>query len=201
MKALFAFLRSRYALNRIVYPEPANVFRALYQTPYKQTKAIILGQDPYHGVGQANGLAFSVNAGVRIPPSLQNIYKELSDDLRVSIPKHGDLTAWAKQGVLLLNTVLTVEDGVPQSHVGKGWEIFTDFVIRLLAKKKPAPVFLLWGKSAQKKLNLIKATSPYLLAAHPSPLSAKNGFFGCRHFSVCNFLLKQSNQAIINWNP
>ncbi len=176
------FLKHEYA-SGTVYPNMYNIFNALKITDYDAVKAVILGQDPYHGEGQAHGLSFSVQNGVALPPSLQNIYKELQTDLGIPPAKTGDLTPWAKQGVLLLNTVLTVRGGIANSHKGKGWEEFTDRIITLLNEREKPMVFLLWGANARAKKALISNPSHLVLeAAHPSPLSAYNGFFGCRHF-------------------
>lgn len=193
------FLKQEYSTQQI-FPPMYDIFNALRYTPYENVKAVILGQDPYHEPGQAHGLAFSVKKGVMPPPSLKNIYKELNDDLGVTAPSHGELTDWAKQGVLLLNTVLTVRRGQANSHRGKGWETFTDSVIRLLNDKSEPLVFLLWGGNAKSKLPLL--TNPnhlVLTAAHPSPLSAFSGFFGCRHFSKANAYLQQKEVAPIDW--
>lgn len=183
-----------------VYPPMHDIFNSLRYTPYENVKAVILGQDPYHEPGQAHGLAFSVKKGVVPPPSLKNIYKELYDDLGVTPPSHGELTSWAQQGVLLLNTALTVRRGQANSHRGKGWETFTDSVIRLLNDKPGPLVFLLWGGNAKSKLPLLTNPSHLVLtAAHPSPLSAFSGFFGCRHFSKANTYLQQNGAEPINW--
>ena len=193
------FLKQEYNTQQI-FPPMHDIFNALRYTPYENVKAVILGQDPYHEPGQAHGLAFSVKKGVMPPPSLKNIYKELHDDLGVTAPPHGELTEWAKQGVLLLNTALTVRRGQANSHRGKGWETFTDSVIRILNDKPEPLVFLLWGGNAKGKLPLL--TNPkhlVLTAAHPSPLSAFNGFFGCRHFSKANAYLQQNGVAPIDW--
>ena len=178
-----------------------DIFNALKYTPFADTRAVIIGQDPYHGPGQAHGLCFSVKKGVPLPPSLVNIYKEITDDLGVTMPQHGELTGWAKQGVLLLNTVLTVRAGQPNSHKDKGWEIFTDRVISELNRKETPVVFLLWGANAEKKARVI--TNPIhkkLITVHPSPLSAYRGFFGCRHFSKANEILISSGQPPIKWD-
>lgn len=193
------FLKQEYNTQQI-FPPMHDIFNALRYTPYEKVKAVILGQDPYHEPGQAHGLAFSVKKGVTPPPSLKNIYKELNEDLGVTAPSHGELTHWAKQGVLLLNTALTVRRGQANSHRGKGWETFTDSVIGLLNDKPEPLVFLLWGGNAKSKLPLL--TNPnhlVLTAAHPSPLSAFNGFFGCRHFSKANTYLQQKGVAPIDW--
>lgn len=198
-RRLHEFLKSEYSSKRI-YPSMYDIFNALKYTSFADTKAVIIGQDPYHGAGQAHGLCFSVKKGVAIPPSLRNIYKELHDDVGFVIPQHGELTTWAKQGVLLLNTVLTVREGCPNSHKGKGWEIFTDRVISELNNKQTPVVFLLWGANAEQKGRLI--TNPIhkkLITVHPSPLSASRGFIGCRHFSKTNGLLAEAGLAPINW--
>lgn len=198
--ALRAFLIEEYRQQRI-YPGMYDIFNALKYTSFADTRAVILGQDPYHGPGQAHGLCFSVKKGVEPPPSLQNIFKELHADTGTPIPAHGELTDWAKSGVLLLNTVLTVREHMPNSHKGKGWEILTDRIISELNQKENTVVFLLWGANARSKAALI--TNPkhrILQAPHPSPLSAYNGFFGCRHFSETNRLLTQSGQSPIDWS-
>lgn len=193
------FLIQEYR-TRTIYPSMYDIFNALKATPYKDVKVVIIGQDPYHGPDQAHGMCFSVKKGVPQPPSLQNIFKELEADLGCSRPSHGYLEQWAKQGVLLLNTALTVRAGQANSHRGKGWEIFTDNVIRHLADRKEPMVFLLWGANAKAKAALI--TNPdhlILTAAHPSPLSAWNGFFGCRHFSKANHFLQQHGMEPVDW--
>jgi uracil-DNA glycosylase len=185
---------------QLIYPPASKIFSAFNHTHFPNVKVIIIGQDPYHGAGQANGLCFSVNAGVALPPSLQNIYKELNTDLQIPIPKSGDLTYWAKQGVLLLNATLTVRANQPGSHQKKGWEQFTDAVISTLSEKKKGLVFLLWGKFAQEKEVLINTSRHHVLKApHPSPFSAHSGFFGCKHFSKTNALLKKEGLAEIDW--
>ncbi len=177
------------------------IFNAFNQTPYHQVKVVILGQDPYHQPGQAMGLSFSVKAGCKIPPSLVNIYKELNKDIGMPIPTTGDLTHWAKQGVLLLNSVLTVRANEPASHSKIGWTAFTDDVIKLLSNEKSELVFILWGNFASQKQILIDATKHKILkAAHPSPLSAYNGFFGCKHFSTTNQYLTQVKKDPIDWS-
>ncbi|NLI25712.1 MAG: uracil-DNA glycosylase [Bacteroidales bacterium] len=182
-----------------VYPPGPLIFNAFNSTPFDQVKVVILGQDPYHGEGQAHGLCFSVPHGIKPPPSLINIFKELQSDLGIPFPSHGNLQSWAAQGVLLLNATLTVRANKPFSHTGKGWEIFTDNVIRKISEKKEHVVFLLWGKHAQAKETLIDLNRHYVLkAAHPSPYSA-NGFFGCRHFSRTNELLKLHGFQEIDW--
>ena len=188
---LRAFLKSEYSNPTLnIYPDMNNIFNALKLTDYRDVKAVILGQDPYHGPSQAHGLCFSVQKGVAAPPSLVNIFKEYSADLGLPMPKTGDLTPWAKNGVLMLNTVLTVRGGAAASHRGAGWEIFTDRIIELLNERKEPIVFILWGGFAKSKRALITNPKHHILtAAHPSPLSAYNGFFGCRHFSKTNELL------------
>ncbi|MCI5897666.1 MAG: uracil-DNA glycosylase [Anaerovoracaceae bacterium] len=188
-RELRRFLISEYR-TKVIYPSMYDIFNALKFTAYKDVKAVILGQDPYHGPGQAHGLCFSVKKGVPAPPSLVNIFKELQNDIGQEPPGHGNLESWAKNGVLLLNTVLTVRAGAANSHRGMGWEIFTDRVIELLNQRQDPIVFLLWGANAKAKKALITNPNHYVLtAAHPSPLSAYNGFFGCRHFSETNRLL------------
>ncbi len=199
-KELHEFLKKEYSSTR-VYPDMYDIFNALKYTSFADTKAVIIGQDPYHGPGQAHGLCFSVKKGVTLPPSLVNIYKEISDDLGVTMPSHGELTGWARQGVLLLNTVLTVRAGQPNSHKDKGWEFFTDRVISELNKKEQPVVFLLWGANAEKKARIITNPKHYkLITVHPSPLSAYRGFFGCRHFSKTNELLKKNGIPEIKWD-
>lgn len=193
------FLAHEYR-TRVVYPDMYDIFNALRYTSFSDTKVVILGQDPYHGPNQAHGLCFSVKRGIEPPPSLKNIYKELSDDVGFIPPNHGELTEWAKRGVLLLNTVLTVREHEPNSHRGIGWENFTTRVISELNNKNTPVVFLLWGANARSKAKLI--TNPIhvkLETVHPSPLSAYNGFFGCRHFSKANRILSESGQAVIDW--
>ena len=199
-KELHEFLKKEYSSTK-VYPDMYDIFNALKYTSFADTKAVILGQDPYHGPGQAHGLCFSVKKGVPLPPSLVNIYKEISDDLGVTMPSHGELTGWARQGVLLLNTVLTVRAGQPNSHKDKGWEFFTDRVISELNNKEQPVVFLLWGANAEKKARIITNPKHYkLITVHPSPLSAYRGFFGCRHFSKTNELLKKNGISEIKWD-
>ena len=197
--SLRQFLIGEYR-QRTIYPDMYNIFEALKRTSYARTKVVLLGQDPYHGPGQAHGLAFSVPKGVAPPPSLQNIFKELARDLGIPAPAHGCLEPWADQGVLLLNTTLTVRRGQAGSHQGKGWEKFTDRVLQLLNEKETPVVFLLWGRPAQSKQRLI--TNPrhlVLTAPHPSPLSASRGFFGCGHFSKANEFLASSGQEPVDW--
>lgn len=196
---LRAFLAHEYK-NGTIYPDMYDIFNALKFTAYNDVKVVIIGQDPYHGKGQAHGLCFSVMPPVPPPPSLKNIYKEIEAELGTPSPQSGDLTHWAKQGVLLLNTVLTVKAGLANSHRGIGWEIFTDKVIELLNTREKPIVFMLWGANAKAKSTLITNPNHLILtAAHPSPLSAYNGFFGCGHFKKCNEYLRQTNQEPINW--
>ncbi len=183
-----------------VYPEQNDIFNALKLTPCEKVKAVIFGQDPYHGEGQAHGLAFSVKPEVDIPPSLMNIYKELKNELGCYIPDNGCLTEWAKQGVLLLNNALTVRKDEANSHQGKGWEIFTDRIAEILNERKEPVIFLLWGNNARKKKEIITDSRHFILEApHPSPLSASRGFFGCGHFKEVNSILQATNQEPINW--
>lgn len=193
------FLKKEYKTQRI-YPDMHDIFNALRATSFSDTKVVILGQDPYHGAGQAHGMCFSVKKGVEPPPSLKNIFKELIEDVGIAAPKHGELTFWAEQGVLLLNTALTVREGQPNSHKGKGWEIFTDTVIQKLNQKTTPVVFLLWGNNAKAKATLITNPLHVLLQApHPSPLSAHYGFLGCKHFSKANAILEQNGLTPIDW--
>ena len=193
------FLIKEYK-SHLIYPDKYKIFEALKLTDYEDVKIVILGQDPYHGPNQAHGLAFSVSLGVPIPPSLLNIYKELERDMNFRIPNHGYLVDWSKQGVLLLNTALTVRAGMANSHRGKGWEVFTDQVIRLLSLREKPMVFLLWGKNAAEKEALIDTSKHLVLKApHPSPLSAHRGFLGCGHFSKANEFLTKNSIAPINW--
>lgn len=196
---LQAFVQKRRAEVR-VFPEEKNVFNALELTPFESVKVVILGQDPYHGFGQAHGLSFSVQKGIPLPPSLKNIYKELQDDIGGDFPTEGDLTHWAKQGVLLLNTVLTVEEGNANSHKGMGWERLTNRLIESLNELKHPVIFILWGKPAQDKEKLITNSNHVILKApHPSPLSAYRGFFGSKPFSKVNDILIQQGQTPIRW--
>lgn len=193
-------LKAEKALNRQIYPAGSNIFKAFDSTPFDQVKLIILGQDPYHGAGQAHGLSFSVQDGIAIPRSLQNIFKELHSDIGLPIPSSGNLTAWAKRGVLLLNASLTVRANEPASHAQLGWLRFTDEVIRILSAEKKDLVFLLWGKFAQEKQILIDDSKHYILkAAHPSPFSAEKGFFGCKHFSKANDFFVKKGYDPIDW--
>lgn len=200
MQQLKQFLKSEKAAKKVIYPPGSLIFNAFNLTPFDQVKVVILGQDPYHGPHQAHGLCFSVLPGVKIPPSLLNIYKELQRDLNIKPVKHGCLEAWAKQGVLLLNTVLTVEAGLAASHQGKGWEQFTDEVIhKLNAREKPI-IFVLWGRHAANKEKLINtARHTILKSAHPSPLSAHQGFLGNKHFSTINKILVSQGEKPIDW--
>jgi len=187
-------------LSHTVYPPGNEIFSAFSHTPFDAVKVVIVGQDPYHGAGQANGLCFSVAPGLKLPPSLQNIYKEIESDIGLPMSKNGDLRSWANQGVFLLNTTLTVRAGSPASHQGKGWERFTDAAIKALSNEREGLAFLLWGKPAQSKEKLIDGTKHFILkAAHPSPLSAYNGFFGCRHFSKTNKILLDFGKTPIHW--
>ncbi len=200
MKELKEFLKSEFKKGKVIYPPPSLIFNAFNQTPWDKVKVVILGQDPYHNPWQAHWLAFSVPDGVSPPPSLQNIFKELHDDLGVPIPKTGNLTKWAKQGVLLLNPILTVEAHKPASHRGKGWEQFTDTVIQKLSDLKEGLVFVLWGNYAKEKEHLIDSDKHLIIkGAHPSPLSASRGFFGTRPFSKINLYLISKGKEPIDW--
>ncbi len=199
-KELLSFIESERESGKTIYPPKEQVFEALSLTEFAQVKVVILGQDPYHGPNQANGLCFSVNPEQPLPPSLRNIYKELVSDIGCPQPVNGDLTSWAKQGVLLLNTVLTVEAAKANSHKGRGWEVFTDEVIQALNRAAQPIIFLLWGSQAQAKSSLIKNPKHTILTApHPSPLSAHRGFFGCKHFSKTNQILVENDQTPIKW--
>lgn len=194
------FLKAEKAKGAIIYPKGADIFNAFALTPFPEVKVVILGQDPYHNPNQAHGLCFSVNEGIAPPPSLVNIYKEIKSDLGIEIPATGNLSHWAKQGVLLLNASLTVEANKPMSHSKIGWHIFTDAVIQKISEQKEQVVFLLWGKFAQSKSSLIDEQKHLILkAAHPSPLSAYNGFYGCKHFSKTNEYLQSKNIAPVDW--
>lgn len=182
-----------------VYPEKHEIFQAFRLTPYDRVKVVLLGQDPYHGKGQAEGLAFSVKKGVKIPPSLRNIFKELEEDLKIEKPDHGSLVSWAKEGVLLLNTVLTVEEGKANAHAGMGWKIFTDRVIRNLGQREDPLVFILWGNQAKEKEKFIAEHHRIISSVHPSPLSARRGFFGSKPFSKTNDFLQEMGTSPVNW--
>ena len=196
---LRGFLKYEYA-NHCIHPDMYDIFNALKFTSYRDTKVVILGQDPYHEINQAHGLAFSVKVGVKIPPSLVNIYKELNSELGLYVPNNGYLEKWARQGVMLLNASLTVRDGLANSHRNKGWEIFTDSIITRLNERKEPVIFLLWGNNAKEKQKLITNPSHIILsAAHPSPLSASRGFFGCGHFKKTNELLLKMGKEPIDW--
>lgn len=200
-KSLKRFLSDEAKRGIKVYPKKDEILAAFRETPFEKTKVVILGQDPYHGPNQAHGLAFSVQKGVDIPPSLKNIFKELHDDLGVEIPSHGNLTAWARQGVLLLNTVLTVRASEAHAHAKQGWEVFTDKAIRVLNAQSPEPVvFMLWGAPAGRKAELIDSKRHLVLkAAHPSPLSCYRGFYGCKHFSKANAFLEEIGRGAVDW--
>lgn len=201
MQDLRAFLSKRGREGAVIYPPGRKIFNALDSTPFDSVKVVILGQDPYHGPGQAHGLCFSVPPGIPPPPSLQNIFREIHDDLGLPIPRHGHLRHWAGQGVLLLNAVLTVERGRAGAHQGKGWEAFTDRVVRVLNEGRDGLVFLLWGAYAQRKGTAIDRDRHLVLEApHPSPLSAHRGFFGCRHFSQANEWLERRGESPVDWS-
>ena len=200
MQELFVFLTDQRNHQKKIYPLEDKIFNAFALTKPEDLKVVILGQDPYHGEGQAHGLSFSVEKGVKVPPSLKNMYKELNSDLQCNIPQNGDLTYWAEQGVLLLNSVLTVEHGIAASHKNQGWEKFTDHVIGQINKSCDNIVFMLWGSYAQKKGSVIDRNKHLILeAVHPSPLSAHRGFFGCKHFSLTNEYLAKKNLSTIDW--
>ena len=200
MLSLREFLANRKQQGAIIYPPGSQWFAALNTTPFDQVKVVILGQDPYHGPGQAHGLCFSVLPNIKVPPSLVNIYKELKSDLGIDQPNHGCLTSWAEQGVLLLNATMTVEQGQAGAHQGKGWETFTDTIINKLNQHRQGVVFMLWGSYAQKKASMIDAERHLVLqSVHPSPLSAYRGFFGCKHFSATNHYLVQQGYTPIDW--
>ena len=203
-KKYFSELRNKVRLEyktKTIYPHPTKIFNAFSLTPFDQVKVVIIGQDPYHGENQAHGLCFSVRNDIKVPPSLNNIFKELKSDLNINPPNSGNLSLWAKQGVLMLNSVLTVKKGVANSHKNLGWEIFTENVIRIISSKLNNIVFLLWGRQAQEKIKIIDTSKHLVLkSAHPSPLSAYNGFWGCKHFSKCNTYLKKNNKKEIDWS-
>lgn len=196
------FLYNEYYLSGVnIFPPADDIFNALRYTSYQNTRVVILGQDPYHGYGQAHGLCFSVKEGTTPPPSLKNIFKELHAELQIDEPKTGELIGWAKQGVLLLNTTLTVRESSPQSHKGRGWEIFTDRIIQIINEKNTPVVFMLWGGNARAKKALITNPNHLVLeCAHPSPLSAYNGFFGCGHFVKANDFLLSKGEPVIDWS-
>ncbi|WP_108470548.1 uracil-DNA glycosylase [Rhodanobacter thiooxydans] len=201
MQALAAFLRAEKQAGKRIYPPGPEIFAAFEHTPFDVVRVVILGQDPYHGPGQAHGLCFSVRPGVRVPPSLDNIFKEIQRDLGIARPDHGCLTPWADRGVLLLNSVLTVEEGHAGAHQGKGWEGFTDAAIDALNREREGIVFLLWGSYAQRKGQLIDGRKHCVLkSVHPSPLSAHRGFLGCGHFSAANRYLESRGQSPIDWS-
>jgi len=201
MQALAAFLREEKEAGKRIYPPGPEIFAAFAHTPFDAVRVVILGQDPYHGPGQAHGLCFSVRPGVRVPPSLENIFKEIQRDLGIARPDHGCLTPWADRGVLLLNSVLTVEEGRAGAHANRGWEGFTDAAIDALNREREGIVFLLWGSYAQRKGQLIDARRHCVLkSVHPSPLSAHRGFLGCGHFSAANRYLESRGQAPIDWS-
>lgn len=198
-KKLHEFVENEYE-TKIVFPPKKNIFFALQTTPYEKVKVVIIGQDPYHGIGEAHGMCFSVNPGIKVPPSLKNIYKEINRDLGLNIPNNGYLLKWATQGVLMLNSVLTVQKDMPASHQKKGWETFTDRIICEINKKDTPVVFLLWGNFAKKKQELITNPKHFILtSSHPSPFAVRQGFDGCSHFSKTNEFLKQNNMEPIDW--
>lgn len=196
---LTQFVRTEYG-STTIFPAGRNIFRAFDKCPFDDLKVVIIGQDPYHGEGQANGLCFSVNDGVAFPPSLQNIFKEIQSDLGIAIPSSGNLDRWAEQGVLLLNSVLTVRAHQAASHAGQGWEQFTDAVVRIISERKQGVVYLLWGSYAQRKGQVVDGSKNLILkCVHPSPLSVYRGFFGCKHFSQANAYLQSIGKTPINW--
>jgi len=201
MRALSEFLREEKAHGKTIYPPGPEIFNAFAHTPFDNVRVVILGQDPYHGPGQAHGLSFSVRPGVRVPPSLQNMFKEIEDCLGIPRPDHGCLTAWAERGVLLLNAVLTVEAGNAASHQGRGWEGFTDAAVDALNREREGLVFMLWGSHAQRKGQLIDGRRHLVLrSVHPSPLSAHRGFLGCGHFAKANAYLEARGEAAVDWS-
>lgn len=196
---LTQFVRAEYGRS-VIYPAGRNIFRAFDKCSFDNLKVVIIGQDPYHGVGQANGLCFSVNDGVPFPPSLQNIFKEIQSDLGIAIPQSGNLDRWAEQGVLLLNSVLTVRAHEAASHAGRGWEQFTDAVVRIISERREGIVYMLWGSYAQRKGQVVDGNKNFILkSVHPSPLSVYRGFFGCKHFSQANAYLQSIGKTPINW--
>jgi uracil-DNA glycosylase len=199
-KKFYKIIEKEYN-TKTIFPPKDYIFNALKLTPYSNTKVVIVGQDPYHGVGEAHGLSFSVQEGIKIPPSLQNIYKELKDDLNIPIHNKGDLTKWGKEGVLMLNAVLTVEKDKPASHRNMGWELLTDYIIKVLNQKEEPVVFILWGNFAKEKTKYITNPNHYIITSpHPSPFSARNGFFGSKPFSKTNNYLKSKNLKEIDWD-
>lgn len=201
MEQLKSFLNTEIQAGRVIYPEPKNYFTALEATSFENVKIVILGQDPYHGPGQAHGLSFSVQSGVKKPPSLKNIFKELGSDLGCPAPDSGDLSLWASRGVLLLNSTLTVEDGKPASHSKKGWELFTDKIIQVINDERENVVFFLWGSHAQKKAQHVDRTKHLVIESpHPSPLSSHRGFFGSKPFSRANVYLQKNGREPVNWD-
>ena len=199
-KKFYKLIENEYN-TKTIFPPKDYIFNALKLTPYSNTKVVIVGQDPYHGVGEAHGLSFSVQEGIKIPPSLQNIYKELKDDLGIPIHTKGDLTKWGKEGVLILNAVLTVEKDKPASHRNMGWELLTDYIIKVLNQKEEPVVFILWGNFAKEKTKYITNPNHYIITSpHPSPFSARNGFFGSKPFSKTNNFLKSKNLKEIDWD-
>jgi uracil-DNA glycosylase len=200
MRSLHEFLATRQQQGAIIYPPQSQWFAALNSTPFDKVKVVVLGQDPYHGPGQAHGLCFSVMPNIKVPPSLANIYKELKSDIGAELPNHGCLNSWAEQGVLLLNATLTVEQGLAGAHQGKGWETFTDNIIDKINDHRQGVVFMLWGSYAQKKASMIDAERHLVLqSVHPSPLSAYRGFFGCEHFSKANHYLESLGLDPVDW--
>ena len=199
-KKFYKIIENEYN-TKTIFPPKDYIFNALKLTPYSNTKVVIVGQDPYHGVGEAHGLSFSVQEGIKIPPSLQNIYKELKDDLNIPIHNKGDLTKWGKEGVLMLNAVLTVEKDKPASHRNMGWDLLTDYIIKVLNQKEEPVVFILWGNFAKEKTKYITNPNHYIItSAHPSPFSARNGFFGSKPFSKTNTFLTSKNIKEIDWD-
>ena len=200
MRELNKFLKDQIKSGKTIFPPQSKIFNAFNLTDFNSVKVVILGQDPYHGIGQANGLSFSVDDSIPIPPSLKNIFKELTNDLSVVSPKSGNLKSWSRQGVLLLNTCLTVEMGFPGSHERKGWELFTDAVLKEINNTKEHVVFVFWGRRAQEKIDLInKQKHCLILSSHPSPFSARKGFFGSKPFSKINSYLEENNLPLIDW--